>query len=268
MLNFLYNTIFGRAILKLLIHPSISIWCGRFLDSRFSRFLIGPFVKKNGIDLSEFYADDFTCFNECFYRKIRRGRRPIDMTAGDLISPCDGLLSVYDIAGDKVIPVKQSHYRIADLLKDEELAKGYEGGLCLVYRLCVNHYHRYCYFDSGRKSANRYIPGVLHTVRPIALRSVPVFAENSREYTIINTDNFGTAVQMEVGAMLVGRIVNLHEECSVVRGDEKGHFEYGGSTIIVLLEKNVATIDERIRKTTAKGHEVPVVMGQKIGIGV
>ena len=56
---------------------------------------------------------------------------------------------------------------------------------------------------------------------------------------MIDSDGFGRAVQMEVGAMLVGRIVNdTPSESRVVRGMEKGHFEYGGSTIILLLSKD------------------------------
>lgn len=109
-----------------------------------------------------------------------------------------------------VLPVKQSSYTLTSLLRSHKLARHYEGGYCLVFRLCVNHYHRYCYVVPGAKSRNRRIPGVLHTVRPVALASRPVFTENSREYTLIRTDQLGTIVQMEVGAMLVGRIVN-HE---------------------------------------------------------
>ena len=38
-------------------------------------------------------------------------------------------------------------------------------------------------------------------------------------------------------AMLVGRICNYHGSRQVRRGEEKGRFEYGGSTIILLIEK-------------------------------
>ena len=68
---------------------------------------------------------------------------------------------------------------------------------------------------------------------------------------------------MEVGAMLVGRIVNEKiSACDVKRGEEKGHFEYGGSTIILLIQKDRAVIDGSFLTAT----EVPVIMGQVIGL--
>lgn len=266
MLRFLYQTCFGRIILKVLTRPQISIICGRFLDSKYSRLLVPYFVKKNKITLSEFQDTDFENFNQCFCRKIRPEYRPIDMQKGSFISPCDGLLSAYRIQGDLVIPVKQSAYHISDLLRDEKLAEKYQGGTCLVIRLCVNHYHRYCYPDNGIKTGNVFLPGVLHTVRPIALRQIPVFTENSREYTCIQTENFGEIVQMEVGAMLVGKIHNLHGEGRVEKGQEKGYFLYGGSTIILLLEPERVKFPEKLYQYTREQKEVPVRYGQKIGI--
>ncbi|MBR4439305.1 MAG: phosphatidylserine decarboxylase, partial [Clostridia bacterium] len=162
--------------------------------------------------------------------------------------------------------VKQSSYTVASLLRNEELAKRYSDGICLVFRLCVDNYHRYCYFDSGSKNKNVFIPGFLHTVRPTALKSIPVFVENCREYTVLHTDNFGDAVQIEVGAMLVGKIDNYHEEHEFKRGEEKGRFLYGGSTVIVLLEKGVADVDSRF--DLGSGKEFPVVLGERIGTAI
>ena len=188
------------------------------------------------------------------------------MDENHLITPCDGLLKVYKINDDLVLPVKQSKFTISDLLVDKALAKTFDGGYCLVYRLCVNHYHRYSYFETGIKTADKVIPGLYHTVQPIALEAGPVFIQNSRHYTVIDTKNFGRCVQMEVGAMLVGRIVNKKPKAGAVsRGDEKGHFEYGGSTIIVLVSPNQAIINKELMDASAKGEETPVKMGQTIG---
>ena len=135
-----------------------------------------------------------------------------------------------------------------------------------MFRLCVHHYHRYIYGNSGVKGKNIFIPGVLHTVRPVALREVPVFKENSREYTVIRTENFGDLVQMEVGAMLVGKIDNYHQEKEVHRGEEKGRFLYGGSTIILLLEPDVAEVNPEFFQATEQGLETEIKMGEMIGI--
>ncbi|MBQ6552085.1 MAG: phosphatidylserine decarboxylase [Clostridia bacterium] len=260
---FLYNNAFGRLCLKIIKRRWLSRLCGKYLDSRLSKHLIKKFVKKNNIDLSQYYADDFKCFNDCFCRQIREGYRPIDAEASALISPCDGLLTAYSISGDTVLPVKQSKYTIASLLRDEKLAERFEDGLCLIFRLCVDNYHRYCYFDGGKKEDNVFIPGFLHTVRPTALEALPVFVENCREYTLMHTDNFGDAVQIEVGAMLVGKIDNYHGVHKFARGEEKGRFLYGGSTVILLIEKGRASVDEAFKLDS--GEEIPVVMGQRIG---
>ena len=262
-IRFLYNTAFGRLCLKVIKRRWLSRLCGKYLDSRLSKHLIKKFVKKNNIDLSQYYADDFKCFNDCFCRQIREGFRPIEADPTALISPCDGLLTAYDITDGAVIPVKQSSYTVTSLLRDETLAESYKDGLCLVFRLCVDNYHRYCYFDSGEKEGNVFIPGFLHTVRPAALAELPVFVENCREYTLMHTDNFGDAVQIEVGAMLVGKIDNYHEAHSFKRGDEKGRFLYGGSTVILLIKKGAARINDEFKINS--GEEIPVVLGQRIG---
>lgn len=269
MLNFLYKTVLGRCILRMLVNPKVSKVVGSFLDSKASIMLIRPFISKNRIDLKEYEADDFRCFNDCFTRKIKPECRVIDEDINSLISPCDGLLSVHEITDSgNVIPIKQSLYSISQLLGNETLAKEFEGGKCLVFRLCVDNYHRYCYFDSGIKGKNCHINGELHTVRPIALAKYPVFVRNSREYTVMHTDHFGAAIQVEVGALLVGKIVNLHEEYSYLRGEEKGYFMYGGSTIVLLLAKDSVEINDEIVKECSMGHEYVVKMGQRIGLAV
>ncbi len=264
-LTFLYKTIPGRFFLKLLTTRAISKVCGAFLDSRFSTFLIKGFVKKNSINIDDYETDNIKSFNQFFRRKIRDGLRPFDSKAEHLCSPCDGLLSVWKISDGLVLPVKQSKYTLAGLLKNEELAAEFDGGLCLVFRLCVNHYHRYAYADNGKKGPNIFIPGILHTVRPIALEAGPVFTENCREYTIIESPVFDKIIQMEVGAMLVGRIVNLEGQGLAVRGKEKGYFEYGGSTIILLLKKESVQINSTFINNSLAGIESPVKMGEVIG---
>ena len=223
-LRFLYGTLPGRAALKLLTAPALSRLCGRFLDSGASRPLISPFVRRHGIDLADYVREDYTSFNAFFSRQVKAGARPVAMDSSALIAPCDGLLSAYRILEDTVIPVKQSRYTVSSLLGGDPAAKKYQNGICLVFRLCVHHYHRYCYVDSGWKGSNVFLPGRLHTVRPIALEKLPVFVENCREYTVLQTENFGPVVQMEVGAMLVGKIRNYHGEKHVRRGEEKGMF--------------------------------------------
>lgn len=264
-LRFLYHTPVGRMLLVPLCSPALSKICGAYLDSPASLRLVKGFAEKHGINLADYECDDLHSFNEFFTRKIKAGKRPINHDPSALIAPCDGLLSAYRIHEGSVIPVKQSQYTIPDLLGGDPIAARYQNGICLVFRLCVDHYHRYAYVDSGIKRENHFLPGVLHTVRPIALAECPVFTQNSREYTVIESENFGNVVQMEVGAMLVGKIRNHHGAGRVTRGAEKGMFLYGGSTVIVLLEPGRARLPKRLFEATERGIETPVRLGQKIG---
>ena len=135
----------------------------------------------------------------------------------------------------------------------------------MIFRLCVDDYHRYCYIDDGEKEKNTFIKGVLYTVRPVALENYNIYKENSREYTILHTDNFGDVVHIEVGATIVGRIKNHHQEYKFTKGEEKGMFEFGGSTIVLLLEKDKVNIDKEILDNTKDGFETIVKIGEKIG---
>ena len=263
-LKFLYRTAIGRVFLKLLTARWISKLCGAFLNSRLSKPLIKRFVEGNGINLDDFETDGFRCFNDCFCRKIKEGLRPIDDDPEVLVAPCDGLLSVYRIEDETVMPIKQSVYTVKSLLGNEALAERYRGGVCLVFRLCVDHYHRYCYPVDGQKGENVFLRGRLHTVRPIALETYPVFAQNCREYTVVENGRFGAVLQMEVGAMLVGKIKNLHGAKDVKRGEEKGMFLYGGSTVILMLEKDRVTLPDILYQNTKNGLETPVRMGERI----
>lgn len=265
-LRFLYHTALGRLFLKPLVARPISKLSGKFMDSSLSKPLIGRFIKKNGIDLSHYEDTVFSCFNDCFTRKIKASLRPIPNEGKAFVAPCDALLSVYPIRPDSAFRIKGSDYSVSGLLGgNEALAARYVGGTCLVFRLCVHHYHRYIYLDNGTKEENVFLPGKLHTVRPIALETFPVFIQNCREYTVLHTENFGDVTQIEVGALLVGKIKNHHEAHTFKRGEEKGMFLYGGSTIVLLLEAGAAQLEERFWNTTAANEETEVKMGEILG---
>lgn len=262
-LKFLYESPLGRLILKLLICPTVSRLCGRFMDSRFSKGMIRGFAEKNKISLEPYEDKDYTCFNEFFCRKLKRFS--FDENPRSLISPCDAKLSAFPIDSRREFFIKGVPYRVSDLLQNEELAVRYEEGLCLIFRLTVDDYHRYCYIDSGSKGENRFLPGRLHTVQPIALRSCNIYRENCREYTVMETEHFGSVTQVEVGALLVGKIVNHQQAGSFARGEEKGMFCYGGSTIVLLLEKGRVHLDPELLENTEQSLETVVKIGEKIG---
>ena len=265
MLSFLYGNPVGRGILKLLIQPCISRMAGCFLDSSLSKWLIAPFVRKTGIDLTQYQGCPYASYNAFFTRRIVPALRPVDQNAKSLIAPCDSRLSVYPVTMEGTVTIKNTSYTMESLFRSRKLAEKYEGGWLLVFRLAVDDYHRYCYIDEGTKTRNYHIPGVFHTVNPLANDVYPIYKENTREFSILKSRNFGRVLMMEVGALLVGRIVNHHQERTVRRGEEKGYFEFGGSTVILCLEKGQAVIDEDILCNSEAGIETKVKFGEKIG---
>ena len=265
-LRFLYGKAAGRAVLKIAASRPLSQLAGRFMDSKLSRPLIKPFARRNDIRMEDYLPLPYPCFNAFFCRPIRKELRPIPDGDSVFMSPCDGLLSAYRIADGLVLPIKQSRYTVAELLGNDPAAESFRDGVCLVFRLCVQHYHRYAYIDEGRITARRFLPGELHTVRPIALAALPVFTRNCREYCVMETERFGTVAQIEVGAMLVGKVLNYKGVGFKFRkGEEKGRFLYGGSTVVLLLEKDRVELDQELFDNTAQGLETPVVMGEVLG---
>lgn len=262
--SFLYNNLFGRIILKLLIRPFISKLGGVYMNSKASKKRINKFVLENNIDITEYDMTNINCYNDFFTRKLLDGKRNISYEKNILISPCDSKLSVYKIDNNSIFNIKDSFYKVSDLVNDKSLAEEYLGGYCLIFRLTVDDYHRYCYIDNGKKTRNYKINGVLHTVNPIALEHYNIYKRNSREYTILETENFGKVVQIEVGALMVGKISNHHEEYEFKKAEEKGMFLFGGSTIVLLLNNNIV-IDEDIIKNSLNGDETIVKYGERIG---
>lgn len=265
ILKKLYSSFAGRVLLKLLTAPALSRAVGAFMDSPLSKPLIKGFIQANNIDTSQYIMSGIRSYNDFFTRKIKPTARHADMTPEHLISPCDSKLSAYKICGKSVFRIKGSYYRVAELLQSHSLAEQYRGGWCLIFRLEVDDYHRYCYIDNGSKSDNTFIPGELHTVNPIALERYNIYKRNCREYTTLHTENFGDVMQVEVGAMLVGKIANRHGEHYFRRGEEKGMFLFGGSTIVLLIKKGKAAIDDDILRNTSQGFETVVKYGEKIG---
>lgn len=263
-LNFFYDTLFGRIILRPFISKSFSNLMGKYMNSKYSLKRVDKFINKNDINVYEYSKQKYTSYNDFFIRKVAQGKRPINANKNAFISPCDSKLSVYLINDDLTLKIKNSYYSINTLV-DENIMNEYKGGYALVFRLSTDNYHRYCYIDSGTKGKNIHIDGVFHTVQPIALKHYNFYKTNTREYTVLNTNNFGKVIEVEVGAMGVGKIVNNHEEYKFKKGEEKGYFEFGGSTIVLLVKKDIIIIDEDIYNNSLENIETNVKYGEKIG---
>ncbi|MCI8934996.1 MAG: phosphatidylserine decarboxylase [Clostridiaceae bacterium] len=264
--RFLYGTRPGRLLLKLILGShvdKIAVW---YLRSPLSRPIIGGFARRNGIPLTPEQKKSFGSYQEFFLR--RRPPLPVDQTPEILVSPCDGWLSAFPIREDSSFVIKGAPYRLEDLIADKRLARQFQGGDCLIFRLCPSDYHHYSYIDDGFQGKNHFIPGALHSVQPLACQTYPVYTLNRRCWSLLESDHFGPVIQAEIGALIVGGIVNDHENAQVSRGMEKGRFDLAGSTIVLLFQKDRVQLLPEIAQLLKTQEEYRAVQGTAVGRAV
>ena len=261
-MHFLYSTPLGRLALNAcLARPWFSSLAGRACDTSFSSRFVDGFAQKNGIDTSTWGGpSSFTSFNEFFARKRSTST---DAQPDELVAIADSRLSAYPITPDLQVTIKGSPYTLAELTGNCPELERFTEGTALVFRLGVDNYHRFVHVDDGRVLARATIPGVLRTVRPID-DNEGVYRRNTRAVTVMQTEHCGRILYIEVGATLVARIVD-EGASEFKRLDEKGHFEFGGSTVILLLGSHIQ-VDNDILTASAEDIETHVVIGEKIGV--
>jgi phosphatidylserine decarboxylase len=264
-LHFLYDTAPGRILLGAIFSRRWYSRMNAILNkSRRSRKKIEPLIRRFGIDMDDYPRRTYASYDSFITREIDPSRRPIETDPNALIAVADSKLLAYSITNDGRIPVKQGSYTVSGLLRDPDLAASYKDGTCLVFRLSTHDYHRYCFVDDGKVVRTRTINGMLHSVQPISAKRFKPFTENSREFSVIETVNFSTVVAVEVGALLVGKIHN-YDITACRRGQEKGYFSLGGSTICLLLKPGSVKIDPDITEHARRHIETKVRLGEAIG---
>ena len=207
---------------------------------------------------------EFASFNDFFTRTLPPEARPVDGDPAAFISPCDGRLTVWPVTPEGRFPVKGTAYTLPRLLADEDLARRFRGGLVWLFRLTPEDYHRYIWTADGTPGPAVSVPGVLHTVQPLDRGQAPVYHENAREYRLLDTTG-GPLLVMEVGALFVGKIENRPVTGPVRRGQEKGNFAFGGSTILLVTPLGAAAPDPAIEAASRAGNETPVRQGRRVG---
>jgi len=265
-LVWLYNNPLGRLTTATLVKRKfISQWYGKKMDEPDSKEKIKPFIKDYKIDMNTFEDKDFANFNDFFVRKIKTSARPIAPGISSVASPADGKVLVWQNLGEEDFFVKGYRFNLRTYLQDEELAKKFTGGTMMLFRLCPTDYHRYHFPVAGIIEKSKKIDGAYYSVSPIAIKKiVELFCLNKREYTLLETQEFGDVLMSEIGATMVGSIVSTYPSEVVAKGDEKGYFKFGGSSVLLLFEKDKITIDQDLRENTNNKMETEVKMGEKI----
>jgi phosphatidylserine decarboxylase len=269
-LRWFYEHPLGRVVFATLVNrKAVCDLYGRRMDHPRSRARIAPFVEGFAIDMTEAERPvaDYRSFNDFFHRTLKPGARTWPADPASLGSPGDGKLLVYPkLDLDVRLPIKGTACSPAALLASEAEAATYAGGSAFVLRLAPPDYHRFHFPDGGVAGPAREIPGGYDSVNPIALARVPdLFCRNKRAVTTIETDRFGRMAYLEVGAITIGAIVQTYAPGRVERGQEKGYFRYGGSTIVALFPPGAVEFDPDLVADAAVGLEVRVRAGEAIG---
>ena len=243
---------------------------GISMDLAGSRKKIRAFIKKYDINLNEIELPlhQYKNLNAFFSRKLKPDARPFIADPRIFCSPADGKVLAYPkLNAQTRLSIKGSHVDIAHLLSSKESALPYRNGAALVIRLAPADYHRYHFPVAGIATSSAKISGRYYLVNPIALDVKPdLFAHNKREVTYLETEHFGRIMIMEVAGWGVGRIVQTYQPGTVERGQEKGYFQFGGSTLVLLFEPGRIIFDNDLTRDTRAGIEVQVLTGSQLGV--
>lgn len=268
MLKWLYSTATGKTALHLLFKRKVvTALGGWYMDSSLSAKRVRTFVKEHNINLSEYQISDvsqYKTFNHFFYRKLKTNARSI---GEKVVSPADGKILTFQSIDDvSSFFIKGSEFSLQSFLRDETLTGKYKNGAMAIIRLAPVDYHRYHFPASGIASGSTKIKGHYFSVSPLALLgSLRIFCENKREYCTLKTQQYGDLLIMDVGATMVGGITQTYNPNSEVKkGQEKGYFSFGGSTLVLLFEKDKIQFDQDLIKNTKKGLETYIQMGENI----
>ena len=267
-LFWLYNNPLGKLSLNsLLKRKCISSFYGEMMDSPKSVKKIKPFVKKYNINLNEAEKQEFVSFNDFFIRKLKADARKIDTDSNVIISPGDGKILAYSNVSKQDFIIKGYRFNVKEFLQNDSLAKKYLNGSIIILRVCPTDYHRFHFPVSGKISRLTKINGDYYSVSPIAVKKmIEIFCQNKREYVTIYTKKIDDVIMAEIGATMVGSIIQTYKGDKAVKGEDKGCFKFGGSSVVLLFKKDKIKIDEDLLRNTQNSLETEVKMGERIGV--
>ncbi len=269
-LSLCYGSAWGRLLTDaLLSRIVVSRLYGRPFYMAWSRGLIEPFVRQNQVPMDEVEvpAGGFQSFNDFFIRRLKPGARPLPADPEALIAPADSRLKVFSLNARTVLDVKGKRLTVADLVNGADAAQRFLDGICLQFRLAPRDYHRFGYICDGMQGAIHSVAGRLYSVSPLAMAFRPfIWGQNFRQWCVIESNTLGPVLEIDVGATNVGSIVQHHPAGGPCRrGAEKGYFQLGGSTVLIILPPDRVELDPDIVEYSEQGIETLIRYGEKIG---
>ncbi|KAJ5068586.1 phosphatidylserine decarboxylase [Anaeramoeba ignava] len=265
-----------KGVREILKH--LTIRQGEQKDRFESKKEILPFIKRHNINVNEFLLDvkEFKTFNEFFYRKLKPGARSIDDIDDEhvVVSPADCRISVFPTISDATqIWIKGKNFTLLNLFgKDNnysaQLASQFDGGSLMIARLAPQDYHRFHWSVGGEIIEPEIrIPGAYFTVSQISVtQEFDIYTENIRIVSVIETKEFGKVIVVSVGATCVGSIIlTTGPGDKVLKGDEHGYFQFGGSTLLYLFQKGTIVFEKDVLENSIHLLETLIRMGERIG---
>ncbi len=265
VIQWLYGTFLGKLISFITSMSFVSKIYGAMQNRTESIRKIPSFIRQFDIDMELFENYKYGNFNDFFIRKFKDDQRIFVSEIQHMPAFCEArYLGWKSIEENMLIPVK-GKYLTPKALLGKKWCKSFDGGPLMIARLCPVDYHRFHFPDAGIVEDSYRLSGRLHSVSPIALKQKGnILCTNERHITILDTENFGKLAYVEVGATCVGKIVQTHKESSYFRGDEKGYFLFGGSTVILIGQAGKFQIDSDILERSLSGLETLIELGQPI----
>lgn len=256
---------------------------GAFMDSKDSLQLIDEWLKDPSTHMDEFIIPEggYKSFNEFFTRKLKMSvdPRPIAHPDDDsvLTASADSELNFIEseLTLDTLMNIKGRQISMNNLLAESKYAEHFVGGNAISCVLMPNDYHRYHSPINGEIVESMEVPGIYNGIMDgehwfnsfnvgESTTDFSIFEDFHRAYFIFKTLNYGYVAMIPVGLNTISAIYPslINEQSSMVppgsspvkvkKGDELGHFAYGGSLNILIFQKGVFS-------------SISVLMGQRIG---
>jgi phosphatidylserine decarboxylase len=276
LVDWLYKSQSGKALSHFLCKAPLSKAYGFLQDLPQSKNKIPDFISNYQINLDDFLPEEgrdtkspYSSFNKFFIRRFKPGKRNFNNSANQMGAFAEARYYAYSsLKPEEKVPVKGQYLSANNLIQNKKWDSFFEDGPLLLARLCPVDYHRFHYPDDSTILDEFRVPGLYHSVNPVAIHEKEdIFITNERHVTILETENFGKLAYIEVGAICVGKIVQSNKlviNSKVKKGQEKGYFLFGGSTVIVLGEKGKWTPDSIALENTQKGIETYYQLGMSV----
>ncbi|MDR2769377.1 MAG: archaetidylserine decarboxylase [Puniceicoccales bacterium] len=243
---------------------------GYGMNTHLSKYKIRSFAENYGICPDDFdkKLNEYEHFNDFFCRKFKTGKRNFNSSEDIICFPADGRhLGFNCIKDSATFFIKGESLCLKKLLGTNQWAYDFKNASMVISRLSPVDYHRFHFPMEGIPTQSRCVNGYLYSVHPLALmKNILTFTQNKRWVCILQHKILGDVALIEIGATGVGATVQTYRPNHFVKkGEEKGYFLFGGSTIITLLNSRKVKLADDLLEQTRRGYELYAHCGDVLG---